>query len=51
MMIEISSSSGSRGVLTRKGHDGTFWGEENVLYLEYGLHECMHFSKLIKPFT
>lgn len=48
-MTEISSvtASGSRRVLTRKGHKGIFWGDVNVPYLEYRLHECMHFSKLI----
>lgn len=33
MAMEIWSFFTRSGGLTRKGHQGTFWGEDNVLYL------------------
>lgn len=32
----MSGCQGRGAALTRKGHEGTFWGDENVLY-----HDCV----------
>lgn len=38
--------------MTTEWHKGTFWGDGNILYIDYdGDHVTMYLSKLLELFT
>ena len=51
-MVSGALGWGGLGLLTTEWHKGTFWGDGNILYIEYdGDHVTMYLSKLIELFT